>query len=72
MEQICQLVRNHQFCTHHNHGVELTTNQLIETSLDYIHNNPVKAWWVARPEDYLYSSARNYAAMDNLMEIDLI
>jgi hypothetical protein len=27
---------------------------------NYIHNNPVKAVLVGRPEDYLYSSACDY------------
>lgn len=27
-------------------------------SLGYIHNNPVKAELVGRPEDYIYSSVR--------------
>lgn len=29
-------------------------------SLDYIHNNPVMAGIVEKPEDYIYSSARDY------------
>jgi hypothetical protein len=28
--------------------------------LDYIHNNPAVSGFVEKPEDYLYSSARNY------------
>ncbi len=31
-----------------------------------------RAGWVANPEDYLYSSARNYADMESLIEIDKI
>ncbi len=37
--------------------------------LNYIHNNPVKANLVANPEDYLHSSARNYADLDYLLEV---
>ncbi len=61
-----------QLWTHHNHAVELSTNEMIDTRLDYIHDNPVKAGWVEVPEHYLYSSARNYSDMDSLIEIDLI
>ncbi|WP_228488775.1 transposase [Prolixibacter sp. SD074] len=61
-----------QFWTHENHAVELSTNSLIETRLNYIHENPVRAGIVAEAEDYLYSSARNYAEMESLIEIDLI
>ncbi len=34
------------------------------TKLKYIHNNPVKAGLVSKPEDYKYSSARNYILGD--------
>ena len=43
-----------------------------KTRLQYIHENPVREDWVEKPEDYLYSSARNYADMDALIEIDKI
>ena len=33
--------------------------------LNYIHNNPVKKEYVSKPEDWLYSSARNYLLDDN-------
>ena len=33
--------------------------------LNYIHNNPVKKGYVIKPEDWLYSSARNYLLNDN-------
>ena len=31
--------------------------------LNYIHNNPVRAGIVEKGEDYLYSSARDYAGI---------
>jgi putative transposase len=41
--------------------------------IGYIHDNPVKASIVDRPEDYLHSSARNYAGrMDYLMEVEVL
>lgn len=61
-----------QLWTHENHAVELSTNDMIDTRIDYIHENPVKAGWVERPEYYLYSSARNYLEMECLIEIDMI
>ena len=33
---------------------------MLLAKLEYIHNNPVKAGIVENPEDYLFSSARNY------------
>jgi putative transposase len=37
--------------------------------LNYIHNNPVEEMLVAKPEDYMFSSARNYAGLDYLLDI---
>ncbi|MFC2087587.1 hypothetical protein ACFLSA_05470 [Bacteroidota bacterium] len=34
-----------------------------------MHLNPVRALLVEKPEDYLYSSARNYAGLNGLIEI---
>ncbi len=62
----------YQFWTHENHAIELTSNEMIEQRFDYIHMNPVKAGLVQNPEEYIYSSARNYAEIDNVMEIDSI
>jgi REP element-mobilizing transposase RayT len=62
----------HQFWTHSNHPVELFSAKFVEQKLNYIHENPVRAGWVEKPEDYLYSSARNYASLPALLEIDYI
>ena len=61
-----------QLWTHENHAVELSSNEMIDSRLDYIHKNPVKAGWVEVAEDYLYSSARNYAEKTALIDVDLI
>ena len=37
--------------------------------LKYIHDNPVKDMLVTNPEDYMFSSARNYADLDYLLEV---
>jgi REP element-mobilizing transposase RayT len=65
-------VGEQQLWTHENHAIELSTNDMMDTRLNYIHENPVKAGIVAHAEDYLYSSARNYADMDALIEVDFL
>jgi hypothetical protein len=51
----------------------LNTNEKLDQHLDYIHNNPVVAGIVRYSEDYLYSSAGNYAKVtENLMDVILI
>ena len=43
------------------HPIELATNEMIDQRLEYIHLNPVAAGFVEQPEDWIYSSARDYA-----------
>lgn len=57
---------------HENHAVELSSNQMIDSRFEYIHDNPVRAGWVERQEDYIYSSASNYALGRGLIEVDMI
>jgi hypothetical protein len=45
---------------------------MINTRINYIHENPVRTGLVARAEEYLYSSARNYAGLSSIIEIDMI
>jgi len=45
------------------------SDPFIHEKLNYLHNNPVRAGIVERPEKYLYSSARNYAEMTGPLEI---
>jgi len=63
---------NYQLWTHENHAVILYSNDFIQEKLEYLHNNPVRARIVEKPEEYLYSSARNYADLDGLLDIAFI
>jgi putative transposase len=47
------------------HPQLISSNQMLEQKLTYIHNNPVKRGLVAAPEHWLYSSARNYLLGDS-------
>ncbi len=62
---------DYQLWTHENHAVELYSQRFIRQKMDYIHLNPVRAGIVEKPEDYLFSSARNYANLPVKLEIDL-
>lgn len=59
----------YQLWTHENHAEEVYSNKFIDQKLEYIHNNPVRSGIVANPEDYLYSSARNYADLESVLDI---
>ncbi|WP_087941048.1 REP-associated tyrosine transposase [Algoriphagus faecimaris] len=62
-----------QIWQQHNHPIELNTTGKIQRCLNYIHQNPVVAGIVCLPEEYLYSSAKNYAGLtEKLIEVILI
>jgi REP element-mobilizing transposase RayT len=43
----------------------IRNDAMFGSRLDYIHSNPVKAGLVDLPENYIYSSARNYILRDH-------
>lgn len=55
-----------------NHPIELSTAAITQQKLNYIHNNPVEAGLVYKPEDWRYSSASNYMQMDFEKEVILL
>lgn len=65
--------KNYKIWRDDNHAIDLETYNidLIE-KIDYIHKNPVKAGLVENPEDYVYSSARDYCGKKGLVEIVLV
>lgn len=52
--------KDFQFWFQHNHPIELSSNNMMQQRLNYIHNNPVKAGFVDDPCAWLHSSARDY------------
>ena len=61
-------VKHHQFWQHDNKPIELWSNKVISEKIRYIHNNPVEAGYVFRPEDYKYSSAVDYSGKKGLLK----
>jgi len=54
------------------HLIELTDNKMMVQKLNYIHQNPVEERIVYRPEDYIYSSAIDYAGGKDLLDVIMI
>ena len=61
-----------QLWKHDNHPVALADNFMLEQKLNYIHNNPVVAGFVDKPEYYTYSSAKDYCGEKGLIDVILI
>ena len=65
--------KTYQLWQQHNKPMELWYPKIARQKIDYIHINPVKANIVDKPEDYLYSSARNYLGRDDyLIDVDIL
>lgn len=60
----------YQFWQQDNQPVQLESVSFTLSKLNYVHNNPVKAGWVEKPEDYLLSSARDYAGGKGLLPVE--
>lgn len=60
-----------QFWQQHNQPIVLHNADIFEQKLNYLHNNPVQEGIVQYPEEYLYSSARDYANVKGLIQITL-
>ena len=62
-------VAEYQVWTHENHAEEIWSRKFFEQKLRYIHENPVRAGLVAKPEDWLYSSASDMLTTMPLVKI---
>ncbi len=51
------------------HPQQIAGQEMMLQKLDYMHYNPVNRGYVDKPIDWRYSSARNYAGMEGLIEV---
>lgn len=65
-------VRHYQFWRHDNKPIELWSNKVIQEKINYIHQNPVVEGLVYKAEDYVYSSAADYAGMKGLLDAIIV
>ncbi|MDX5348619.1 MAG: transposase [Hymenobacteraceae bacterium] len=63
---------NFQFWQQDSHPIELSNNKLLKQKLEYIHQNPVRAGICYAPEDYIYSSASQYAGGEAALPVTLL
>jgi REP element-mobilizing transposase RayT len=61
-------VNEFQFWQHNNHPIEVYSPRVTFQKINYIHQNPVKAGFVENPEDYKYSSAKDYSGEKGLLD----
>ena len=62
---------SYQFWQQDNQPIECSTEEILQTRMNYLHENPVRAGFVWKAEDYRYSSAFDYyTAGKGLVEIN--
>jgi putative transposase len=54
------------------HAVALQTESMARQRLEYVHRNPVRAGTCYRAEDYVYSSAAQYAGLEARLPVALL
>lgn len=59
--------KRYKFWQTGSHAIELTTERLTWIRINYIHNNPVAAGFVSKPEGWKYSSASNYLDKESVL-----
>lgn len=62
----------YQVWQQYNKPIELYSEEVLYKYLNYIHCNPVKAGFVEHPEEWLYSSAKDYAGKKGLLDVVMI
>ena len=62
----------YQIWTHENHAEECYSPKFTWRRINYIHENPVRAGIVKAAEDYIYSSASDYAGQKGLVPICIL
>jgi REP element-mobilizing transposase RayT len=54
------------------HPQMIQHTEMLNQKLEYIHNNPVRRGYVDEPCHWRYSSARNYAGQQGILEVKLL
>ena len=65
-------ISKYRFWQDTNHAIQLDNNEMIDQKINYTHDNPVRSMIVGRQEDYLYSSARDYAGEKGLVNVQIV
>ena len=65
-------IKSYRFWQEGNHVEDICTSEFLWQKVNYIHQNPVRAEIVERAEEYLYSSARDYAGERGLLKVEVI
>ncbi len=54
-----------------NRPMEIYSEPFLWQKINYIHMNPVRAGWVKRASEYMYSSASNFVGITGILDFEL-
>jgi putative transposase len=54
------------------HPQQIVSEEMLQQKIDYLHHNPVRIGVVERPEDWMYSSARDYVGRRGIIGLDAL
>jgi REP element-mobilizing transposase RayT len=64
-------IKKYKFWQETNHAILLDNNTMLEQRINYTHENPVRALIVAEPQEYLFSSARDYTGEKGYVDVKI-
>jgi putative transposase len=62
--------REYQFWQEGVHPEQIHSQEMLEQKVQYIHYNPVRRGYVDEPENWRYSSARNFAGLAAVLDVE--
>ena len=65
-------IKNYSLWQSTSHPIVCDETVILEQKINYTHQNPVRAMIVANAEDYLFSSACDYAGEKGLVDVEMI
>ena len=63
--------RKYQLWQEGSHPQAIVNTEMMRQKIAYIHNNPVRKGYVDDATQWQYSSARNYAGMEGLLDVEM-
>ena len=74
LEKLAFSARHHQYQVWQEgfHPQKISGEDMLRQKLNYIHANPLRREFVDLPEHWRYSSARNYAGMKGILDVDML
>jgi REP element-mobilizing transposase RayT len=69
LKQPHRVDRDYQFWQEGVHPKRIFDERMMRQKIEYIHHNPIRRGYVEEPEHWRYSSARNYAGLQGMLEV---